>query len=213
MKHVRKSEEPASFIQWKSQANENWTPSYAVLQNPEKRELHESLLREQGFVCCYCGRDITPDNSHIEHFRPQEHYSALELEYANLHASCLRQLAPPDPVHCGHAKANSFDEKLTLSPLDATCERHFKYTLDGQILPDNEAAHYTSALLKLDISFLKNRREEALAGVYDETFLDTASAQELELIASRFRQPDQNGRVTSFGHVIARYAEQLLNVS
>lgn len=79
MKGVSKIVEPAAFADWKAKANDEWQPSYDILQNPEKQILHESLLAEQGWVCCYCGRHISRLDSHIEHFRPQESREDLAL--------------------------------------------------------------------------------------------------------------------------------------
>lgn len=81
MKHVTKGTPPAEFEAWRSQANEDWKPTYDELQNPQKRNLHQALLDEQGSVCCYCGRSVGFEDSHIEHFKPQERYGALQLEY------------------------------------------------------------------------------------------------------------------------------------
>jgi len=67
------------------------------------------------------------------------------------------------------------------------------------------------SLLKLDVSFLNERRAEVLKNVYDDEFLVSASEEELAQLARAFRAPDQTGRLTNFGHVLSRYAEQLLN--
>ncbi|RMP27922.1 hypothetical protein ALP73_101701 [Pseudomonas coronafaciens pv. garcae] len=116
MRRIIKGIEPAPFIEWKARANEDWKPAYPTLQNPQKRELHDDLLHEQNFSCCYYGREIDLDNSHIGHFRPQEGYLLLALEYSNLHTSCLRKTKLGNPLHCGHYKSNWFDESLHISP-------------------------------------------------------------------------------------------------
>lgn len=215
MKYVTKQAEPAMFAEWKAKANEEWQPSYEALQNPEKRVLHTALLTEQGSVCCYCGRTISLADSHIEHFRPQESHQDLALDYRNLHASCIRETNPGTPLHCGHAKGSGFDEKRIISPLSDGCERRFIYSLrDGAIYPTDkadEAAGYMISLLKLDVSFLNERRAEVLKNVYDDEFLVSASEEELAQLARAFRAPDQTGRLSNFGHVLSRYAEQLLN--
>lgn len=209
MKHVVKGIEPQPLLDWKAHANEEWTPSYDKLQNPEKRALHEALLSEQGFVCCYCGGRIDRGSSHIEHFRPQEAHADLELEFANLHASCLRETAPRLPLHCGHAKGSHFDEAQAISPLDPGCEARFSYRLDGGITGNDAQASYMCDLLCLQVGVLQRRREQALAGVFDNDFLTSASGKELGQIASGFRQRD-NAILPDFGHVIANCAEQLL---
>ncbi|MDP2793395.1 MAG: hypothetical protein Q8O25_04825 [Sulfurisoma sp.] len=64
-------------------------------------------------------------------------------------------------------------------------------------------------LLGLDIQFLRNRREDVLKGVFDDDFLNTATQHELVTIRDHYRLAD-NGALPSFGHIVARYAEQLL---
>ncbi|WP_455925172.1 retron system putative HNH endonuclease [Pseudomonas putida] len=210
MRQVFKGTEPDSLIQWKAMANEEWSPSYPALQNPEKRCLHKSLLQEQGYLCCYCGYAIDLGSSHIEHFRPQELYEPLALDYANLHASCLRQTAPGNPMYCGHHKGNWFDETLHISPLQEGCEQRFRYSLNGEITaasPTDASAAKMIDILALDIAFLRNRRKETLAGIFDDQFLIDATPEELKQLISLCRRP---GHARSLGHVMARYAEQLL---
>lgn len=213
MRHFVKGPPPADFEEWKSLANDDWQPTYDDLQNPQKGELHRALRNEQGHVCCYCGRSISVTDSHIEHFRPQELRTDLALSYDNLFASCIRETAHGAPLHCGHAKGNDFDDTLHISPLDVVTERRFIYTLTGSVLPTDAAdaqATYMSNLLRLDIEFLRNRRLDALANAFDEAFIASATIEELETLANAFRQRDANGHLDSFGHVLARYAEQLL---
>ncbi|WP_292775105.1 retron system putative HNH endonuclease [Nostoc sp. NMS9] len=88
MKYIKKSEEPESFTVWKNLANEDWQPSWENFSKPQKTDVHDSLLQEQGFICCYCGRRITKDISHIEHLKPRKTHYNLALEYTNLLASC-----------------------------------------------------------------------------------------------------------------------------
>lgn len=213
MKHVTKGQPAPEFEAWKVSDDPNWAPGYGDLQNPQKRKLHESLLSEQGWVCCYCGRQIDLHDSHIEHFRPQEHYASLALNYENLHASCIRETQPGMPLHCGHAKGSEFDEASQISPLDAHCESRFTYTLDGSIMPSNATdaqAAYMVALLQLDIAFLRNRRGAEVSSVFDPAFLETVTMQELEKLRDSYRARGAQGKAHSFGHVLARFAEQRL---
>ena len=214
MKRVNKGTEPHAFTDWKAKANDEWQPSYGALQNPEKRALHEALLAEQIGVCCYCGRAISLTDSHVEHFRPQEAHEDLALEYTNLHASCIRETEPGAPLHCGHAKGSDFDDGKFISPLDADCEQRFIYSAqDGAIYPNNkddDGAAYMAELLRLDVKFLRERRAEALKRAFVYQFVSSASAEDLVRLAQAYRQPDATGRLTGFGHVLSRYAEQLL---
>lgn len=213
MKLVRKGASPQRFDAWKAHANADWTPTYGDLQNPEKGELHVALLAEQGWVCCYCGRAVSISDSHIEHFRPQTHYVGLALSYENMFASCIRGTTPGMPLHCGHAKSDSFDEACAISPVEPGCEARFLYTLLGAISPthrDDKAAASMTDLLKLDIPFLRNRRAEVLQRTFDADFLASVTEEELQRLQDAFQRRDAAGHNENFGHVLARYAGQYL---
>ncbi|CAH0159086.1 MULTISPECIES: retron system putative HNH endonuclease [Stenotrophomonas] len=214
MRSVIKGHEPAAFTAWKTLANAEWVPSYDILQNPQKAELHAALVTEQWGTCCYCGRAITTSESHIEHFAPQEHYQELELDFANLHASCIRNTEPRAPLHCGHGKGSEYDPILVISPVDPHCEARFIYNrYTGGISaskPGDASAEYMIDLLKLDIDFLRIRRRETLEGMFDDEFEETATIDELEHLAQRATSADSTGRRVSFGHVLARRARELI---
>jgi uncharacterized protein (TIGR02646 family) len=213
MRCIVKGIAPASYDAWKAQANKDWTPSYDTLPNPQKRDLHEALLAEQGHVCCYCGRRINVMDSHIEHFRPREHYPELELEFSNLHASCLRATTVRQSLHCGHAKGSAFDEALHISPLSEDCEDRFTYTLDGSTITADSrdaAAPYMIDLLRLNVPFLRTRRAEALIGAFDNAFIADATNAELRALRDQCAARDELGQFGTLSHVIARYAVQLL---
>jgi uncharacterized protein (TIGR02646 family) len=53
-----------------------------------KNELAEQLLKEQGYICCYCGQRIDRNTMAIEHFNPKSIYRNEIFDYANLFASC-----------------------------------------------------------------------------------------------------------------------------
>lgn len=213
MKRVFKGTEPASFTEWKNSANAEWSPTYPTLQNPQKRELHNSLLLEQGFFCCYCGRETDADSSHIEHFKPQEHYEELALEYQNLHASCLRETKPGNPLHCSHRKGNWFDEAHYISPMDAQCEQRFRYLRTGEIQPtdsDDLPATKMIEVLALDIAYLNHRRQNIIRRLFDDEFITQASDEDLTFLVAAIRSAETHDQ-KAFDHVIARYAEQLLS--
>jgi uncharacterized protein (TIGR02646 family) len=213
MRYIVKGNAPSQYLEWLAKANENWTPTYANLQNPEKQQLHSHLIAEQGYTCCYCGRRIGPTTSHIEHFRPQDAHQDLELSYENMHASCLRELSPSMPIHCGHAKSNLFDETSYISPLDIDCENRFLYSLDGGIHPAaaaDTAAVTMREILKLDIPFLQKRRRETLFGIFDDDFLNSATPIELSVIIDGYQRKDENDVLSEFSHVVVTFASGLM---
>jgi uncharacterized protein (TIGR02646 family) len=210
VKYIKKGEEPESFKTWKALARTTPNWGYSYLQNPEKRELHEALIREQGDICCYCGMRITRESSHIEHLKPQSSTDLdLSVEYTNLLASCQREREPKKPIHCGVAKDDWHDENLMVSPLKPDCTDFFIYTDDGQILeidtPDKkDAALETIKRLRLDIPKLNNMREAAIKNLY----IDELTDEEKHKLLQAFEEPNANGQYEEFCSAIAYILKQ-----
>ena len=170
MKQIVKNPEPKEFSEWKAIDRMAHRPNWDRVRPPIKNTIHESLMREQGFICCYCEARVTMENSHIEHYRPITKYRALQLVYTNLHCSCLRQQSAGVPDHCGHRKASWFDEKLLVSPLEVNCENRFRFIANGEIFPrscHDSAAETTIRRLGLDLPRLNALRAAAVAALDD----------------------------------------------
>ncbi|MEM8717773.1 MAG: retron system putative HNH endonuclease [Cyanobacteria bacterium P01_G01_bin.39] len=213
MKYIQKSQPPQDFIDWKNSANKDWQPSWGNFQKPEKTLVHKSLLQEQGFICCYCGRRIILADSHIEHFRPRNKYPDLQLDYGNLIASCEIDTdePPPIPVHCGHRKGAWHEENLTVSPLESNCANFFRYTEDGQIIANKEidkkeAAKTTIEKLDLNIHKLRKMRKAAIEGILDG--LDLTDSQTVQKLIQGFSKPDLDGGYEEFCQVIIYILKQ-----
>ncbi len=204
MKHIKKSQEPQKFTTWKALENDEWKPNWDDnFQTPEKPVVHDALLKEQGYICCYCGMRITRTTSHIEHLKPRSTYPNLALEYTNLIASCQGESEEPPtvPVHCGHKKKYWYDENLMVSPLEINCADFFKYPASGEIQPtDNPGkkavAETTIKKLALDIDKLQKMRRVAI----DAALLATEGLTEIEiqLLAEGYQQLDANEQYTPF---------------
>lgn len=204
MKYIKKGKEPEGFTNWKNLENDDWKPSWDDnFQSPEKPIVHEALLKEQGYICCYCGMRIDRKNSHIEHLKPRTAYPDLALDYTNLIASCQgeSEQPPPQPVHCGHKKRYWYNENLMVSPLDANCENFFRYSGFGDILPTDEsnkkvAAETTIEQLGLNIPKLTRMRRAAIEGILQA--IDGLTNEEIEEFAEALKKPDTNGQCTPF---------------
>ncbi|MDH6061526.1 TIGR02646 family protein [Chrysosporum bergii ANA360D] len=216
MKYIKKNQEPKEFSSWKALKNDDWKPSWDDnFQAPQKPVVHDALLQEQGFICCYCGMAITRATSHIEHLQPRSSHPHLALQYINLVASCQGESdePPPVPVHCGHKKDNWYDEQLLVSPLIPNCAEFFRYPASGEILPTDDpdkkaAAETTIEKLALNIAKLQNMRklalDAALLGIED---LTDAQIQQL---AQHYDQPDSHGQYTPFCQAIAYILRQFI---
>ena len=103
MRYILKNPEPKVFETWKDTHAETLQEKYVGEKGDkiwdwfgksyqvERDSLRESLLYEQGYICCYCGRSI--DNSFpnaMEHFRAKgcEHHKKKIFDYQNLMISC-----------------------------------------------------------------------------------------------------------------------------
>ncbi|HIJ83351.1 MAG: TIGR02646 family protein [Magnetococcales bacterium] len=171
MKYIRKKAEPPKFTLWKKQ-NIPLGMGYGQLHSDVKKSLHTSLIQEQGGLCCYCECRVRQEGSHIEHFCPQQTFPGMGLKYDNLHASCQRELQPGEPLHCGHGKANWFDQDLLVSPLDPGCEARFKFTAIGKMVaadPEDVAARETIDKLGLNIEKLQALRKGAIDALMDNS--------------------------------------------
>lgn len=209
--------EPAELSAWKALENEDWQPTYDGLGGEPNRLLRLALVSEQGGVCCYCNRLIAgpagafeQGTFHIEHFRPQHPFTALELDYQNLHASCNDE--GKKRRHCGAAKADWFDEELTLSPLTDDSQR-FRYGEDGSIFGVNDpAVETTIKKLALDHPRLVEERQAQIAGKLDAGFIVAATDDEL-ITMYRAHQQQVSGLHEPFAMAIMQRIADLLPVS
>lgn len=92
MKYIPKDSirEPESMRRWKQLAVNDPNYDYEYLPGKERKDLLDALIEEQGYICCYCGMEISDETSLVEHLTPQSSDPHLSLEYTNLLASCGR---------------------------------------------------------------------------------------------------------------------------
>lgn len=183
MKYIEKGEEPLSFTTWKAQANDVWTPTWETLQNPEKKAVMDTLLREQGALCAYCCQRIGQQTSHIEHVVSRDACIDLALDFQNMVASCPGEpeegedypegnRRPPELIHCGHAKDEWHDPPNFVDPRDPDCEQAFSFTARGEIrvaqgAPRHDAADETIRRLNLDAKPLRRQRKAVIGEELD----------------------------------------------
>jgi len=190
MKYIKKGNEPKQFTEWKERANDNSKRSYKNLGNPTKSVVKTTLIKEQGYICCYCEQELIETDSHIEHFLPQKGYPEKDIDFSNMLCSCQDQIKKGEPRHCGNLKA---DNELSISPLDKNCEQYFKYTYDGYIEPVDEKAKTTIKTLGLDIAKLNALRKEAIEPFIDENLTED---ELIEFVSGYLKKVD--GKYQSF---------------
>lgn len=184
MKRIIKNSSPRWFEQWKknfeiennrkAHYKEDFSTNSTEGSN-RRRKLREELLKEQGYICCYCMKRITLNSSHIEHFWPKKDFKDKDLEYNNLFASCQGEgTLNQELEHCGHRKDDWWIETM-ISPTDFDIEKMFRYSLDGEVhsVPEREEASTVNKMISefgLNSYVLLRNRKEAIEAseVFDE---------------------------------------------
>lgn len=183
MRYIQKGPEPQAFTRWKALENDDWQPTYDKLSGEEKKAVYRSLLTEQGYICCYCERELIEGDYHIEHLNPQWLPEVDDLDYANLICSCLNRTVKGSPLHCGKLKD---DHIISVHPLQEDCQSKFIFTASGEINGIDEDSKNTIKKLGLDIDKLKDMRKEAI-----EPFLsDEIEQAEFQLFVTGYVTPD-----------------------
>jgi len=201
MKHIVKQSEPQSFTNWKLLSNADWQPSYAILRNPIKDDVKKALMREQGYICCYCERRLKDHDSHIEHFHPQHDHDEEALDFANMLCSCQQRIEKGEPRHCGNLKDDWFDEQLMVSPFDPECGKRFAFSGRGVIRAASEEDHGATETIRrlgLDSPKLNAMRGGALAPFLD----DEISSDEFVLFVRDYLRMDDEGMFGEFWTMI-----------
>jgi hypothetical protein len=67
--------------------------------------------------------------------------------------------------------------------------------------------------VRLETPLLRNRHEEVLKRTFDADFVDAATEIELKALKDAFLSRNEEGKLQSFAHVLARYAAQRLGDS
>ena len=170
MKHIKKDQEPLSLTNYRLTIPSGSKINIENYNNyREKNDLRQSLLTEQGYICCYCMQRISINNMKIEHWKPQTKYRELQLDYKNLLGACKGgEGSSPQSQHCDTKKG---DEEITISPLDnhKNCEGLVKYRANGQIYSEDETINNElDKVLNLNMQTLVVNRREVITLVIKE---------------------------------------------
>lgn len=87
MWHINKTRPPEEFVEYCK------TPgaSYEGLSGEPKKKLRKRLVEDQGYICCYCGMEISDDeHTKIEHVQCQKYHGDLALCFDNMLASVYK---------------------------------------------------------------------------------------------------------------------------
>lgn len=161
---IIKSEEPQG---WKEYLQ---TPGALYQRN---KDLVESLIKEQGYICAYCMRRIpcrdrlyekdgqnyalTQEDSRVEHVKSRKAHPDLQLNYDNMVLCCPGHIGADE--HCDRLKG---ERDLSFSPTDTMIINSLSYKNDGTIISSvSEYDKELNDVLNLNTPLLKANRKEA----------------------------------------------------
>ena len=215
MKYIEKRKPPESLERYKETAGANFDD----LPSNVKSELKQQLADEQGDICCYCGKRISPDHhSVIEHLLPKgdKRYTHLQLVYTNLVCSCdggeQERTGRPKrekklfPSHCDNKKNDSI---IPVTPLDENVESLFSYDDEGHIYGRTTDAQKTIEILNLDCSTIVHRRKAAFEA---HSSLDSASDIEWASEIARLKGRNKDNQYEEYCFAVIYFIEHYLAI-
>lgn len=138
-----------------------------------RTDILKDLLEEQFYLCAYCMRSISLENSQIEHiigqnYRDEKNNDIGKIEdtnYDNMLAVC-KGIFCKNETHCDSSRSKYQDKKplLSISPLNKLDMNNIKFTQSGKIYYGNldeyiEENEYLNKVLNLNcISILEERK-------------------------------------------------------
>lgn len=209
IKIIKKSE-PSSLTNHRCQ-------SYSTFDNlpaEAKDELRQSLISEQGYLCCYCMTRISVENMHIEHWHCQSSYHDEQLDYSNLMASCSGNEGKKKQYqHCDARKGNH-DLSYNPSNPDHDFVNLINYLGDGTIQSSNqEFDKELNEILNLNFAWLKRNRKSVLEGVHEilHRKAGAVTTSHLMRLIRVWREKDRDGKLKPYCGVAIYYLTKKLH--
>ncbi len=181
-------------------------------------ELREALLKEQGYICAYCMREIPvnkkdhglSETSKIEHIKCREHHPDLQLDYSNMVICCPGLI--DGTAHCDKSKDNL---EISFNIFHPSLQNSISYsTKDGKIKSsnlvwDNEIEN----ILKLNNSMLKVNRKDALDGVISILEKKKWRKAEISSKLDLWKTKSTNGKHKPYCGIVIWFLEKRLRLT
>lgn len=217
MKYITKQEPPESFVRYSNKKGSNYE-NLSTNQFVVKEELRTSLLKEQGYICCYCGAKISRQTAIIEHLKSKRYNQHLRLNYNNLLASCnggqrkrnkcadAKRKKLIHPPSCDNHKS---DKEILVDPLMKDCESRFSFDELGNIYgeQDDVDAQKTITVLNLQSPVLVNQRKASIAAF---SYLTNYSKEDWEKELNKLDELDNEGGYHPFCFAIKFYIKEYI---
>ncbi len=216
MKRIIKKNPPPELQRWFRQQG-GLNCSYDDMPTSLKDLVKERLIEEQGALCCYTGKRVDKNSSHIEHLKPQSasrvNSDNDDVTYKNMLAAFPKEPktknAPPCP-YGAKPRENWYDLTLFVHPLLPNCEQRFVFNTNGEIAPrnaDDEGAKETIRVLRLNHEYLNEDRKEA---IHEFLYADEISEAQAKRLREKVMHRDYTGRFKHFCFVLAQACDEYI---
>ncbi len=178
MKQISKRIEPRSLVEHRANGG--------TFDNLSKDDLRNSLLVEQGHICCYCMKRIPQKlkaqeiekhfpSSKIEHVKCQSkpENSKLTLDYKNLLLACNGNHGLPKKMQTCDTYKDERDLSFNPANSSRNIEDLINYNLMGEISSKDEFINADlNEILNLNTNDLKNVRKAYYKDIMDRIILE-----------------------------------------
>ena len=224
MKYIHKSSEPKSLFTLRNLRSEKFNPSFDKLPPNVYYDIIASLLRDQGFLCCYTMNEISPETAELVHFHPRTYFKEEELDFRNMFLAYKY----PDMV-TGEQRIGQASKGDALIPnyiSDKRCASYFRYNTLGEILPagtfrtlkkcrdnfrkmtpEQQTVLSTIEVLNLNADRLKEQRKAILTQI--AALARKYGKSQIQEIAHKLKKRDANGKFKRFCEVMIYYLENV----
>ncbi|AJC68211.1 hypothetical protein [Dickeya zeae] len=209
MRKITKGTEPASLTAWK-RANPNGR--YDKLTETERQDIRDACAKEQFYLCAYCCKPISGDNSDTmnEHVQARKLAPRRSLDFTNIVASCTTK------NQCDAAHGS---QPFSLTPLMAECETELQFMISGRVEGKTERAQEAIKVLNLGDKKGNNKplieaRKKFIDSLLLTNGIDPNEGLEdddlLRAVINDFSSP-QNGRLEPYAPVLVNILKSWLS--
>lgn len=208
MRTIEKRHPPAS---WEKHAKSGGAYKDFTDTDPAR----EALLKEQGYLCCFCMVRIGRGKMKIAHLNPQSKDPTHTMDWQNVAGACKGGDGERNAVkHCDTAQGNT---PIKVNPIDQdqNCEKLIQYLMDGHICSnDPEIDRDLDKTLNLNHFALKLYRKGTLDALMARlTKLHGRGywqEHELQEELKAWRKRDKNGMLKEYCQVGIYWLEKKL---
>lgn len=213
MLYIQKKQEPVSLTKYRKQKF-SYFDGY-----PDKDDVRERLLEEQGYLCAYCMRRIDKNHMKIEHWYPEDRLNDIQrLDYRNMLGACEGHIpgTKQSDDTCDTHKGN---ELLVVNPLEQTTLETIQYrTATGEIFSEEDVIqndlNNTLNLNSEKHQLMRNRKETLDAAINEMSKLQQKGIWNRKMIESMlkvYQGTDSEGKKREYSGIVVWYLKKKMN--